>query len=120
MNKREPVLQPVDLTVAAGAVATVLGALLIVLSTNGSFDPAVPPDAVNLDANQWVQPALGQTLVEIAALERSVPRRPPRLLTNSLKQPGRFKHSAGQTRESRILPSKSNKSGLRRPRAPSL
>ena len=70
MNKREPVLQPVDLIVAAGAVATVLGALLIVLSTNGSFNPAVPPDAVNLDANQWVQPALGQTLVDVAVLER--------------------------------------------------
>jgi ribosomal protein S15P/S13E len=70
MNKWEPVLQPVDLIVAAGAVATVLGALLIVLSTTGSFNPAVPSDAVNLDANQWVQPALGQTLVEVAVLER--------------------------------------------------
>lgn len=70
MNERESVLQPVDLIVAAGAMATVLGALLIVLSTNGSFHPAVPPDAVNLDANQWVQPALGQTLIEVAVLER--------------------------------------------------
>ena len=70
MNKREPVFQPVDLFVAAGAVATVLGALLIVLSTNGSFNPAVPPDAVYLDANQWLQPALGQTLVDVAVLER--------------------------------------------------
>lgn len=70
MNRWEPVLQPVDLTVAAGSVTTILGALLIVLSTNGSFDPAVPPDAVSLDANQWVQPALGQTIVEIAVLER--------------------------------------------------
>ncbi|MBU6432776.1 MAG: hypothetical protein KJS98_05610 [Nitrospirae bacterium] len=70
MNERESVLHPVDLIVAAGAVATVLGALLIVLSANGSFNPAVPLDAVNLDANQWVQPALGQTLVEVAVLER--------------------------------------------------
>src|SRR4249920_3860035 len=70
MKKWEPVLRPVDLIVAAGAVATVLGALLIVLSTNGSFNPAVPSDAVNLDANPWVQPALGQTLVEVAVLER--------------------------------------------------
>lgn len=70
MNERESVLQPVDLIVAAGGVATVLGALLIVLSTNGSFHPAVPSDAVNLDANQWIQPALGQTLVEVAVLER--------------------------------------------------
>jgi hypothetical protein len=70
MKKWEPVLQPVDLIVAAGAVATVLGALLIVLPTIGSFNPAVPHDAVTLDANQWVQPALGQTLVEIAVLER--------------------------------------------------
>ena len=70
MKKWEPVLQPVDLIVAAGAVATVLGALLIVLPTIGSFNPAIPPDAVTLDGNQWVQPALGQTLVEIAVLER--------------------------------------------------
>lgn len=70
MKEQDPVLQPVDLIVAAGAVATVLGALLIVLSTIGSLNPTVPHDAVNFDANQWVQPALGQTLVEIAVLER--------------------------------------------------
>lgn len=70
MKKWKPVLQPVDLIVAAGAVATVFGALFIVLSTNGSFIPTVRPEAVNLDANQWVQPALGQTLVEVAVLER--------------------------------------------------
>lgn len=71
MKKQQPVLQPVDLIVTAGAVTTVLGALLIVLSTIGSFNPAVPPNAVNLDENQWVQLALGQTLVEIAVLERT-------------------------------------------------
>ena len=51
MKKQQPVLQPVDLIVTAGAVTTVLGALLIVLSTIGSFNPAVPPNAVNLDEN---------------------------------------------------------------------
>jgi hypothetical protein len=70
MKKQQPVLQPLNLIVAAGAVTTVLGALLIVLSTIGSFNPAVFPGAVNLDANQRIQPALGQTLVEIAVLER--------------------------------------------------
>ena len=96
MNKWEPVLQPVDLIVAAGAVATVLGALLIVLSTNGSFNPAVPSDAVNLDANQWVQPALGQTLVEVAILERKRSEETAKA-ANKLNQTARTAHTLSRT-----------------------
>jgi hypothetical protein len=63
-------LEPVDLMIAAGIVATVLGALLMFMSTQGSFHAAVADDAAALEANNVAQTALGQTLLNISVLER--------------------------------------------------
>lgn len=63
-------LEPVDLMVAAGIVATVLGALLVFVSTQGSFQAAVADDVAALEANNFGQTALGQTLLNISVLER--------------------------------------------------
>lgn len=63
-------LEPVDLMVAAGIVATVLGAILVFMSTHGSFQTAAIDDVATLEANDVVQTALGQTLLNISLLER--------------------------------------------------
>lgn len=63
-------LEPVDLMVAAGIVANVLGALLMFMSTRGSFHASVVDDAAALEANSVAQTALGETLRNISALER--------------------------------------------------
>jgi hypothetical protein len=63
-------LEPVDLMVAAGIVATLLGALLVFMSTQGSFQAAVADDVAALEANNIAQTALGQTLLNISVLER--------------------------------------------------
>lgn len=63
-------LEPVDLMVAAGIVATVLGALLVFVSTHGSFQPAVADDVATLQAHDVIQTALGQTVLNISLLQR--------------------------------------------------
>lgn len=63
-------LEPIDLTVAAGIVATVLGALLVFMSTQGNFHAAADDDVAMLEPNEMTQTALGHTLLTIAVLER--------------------------------------------------
>ncbi len=63
-------LEPVDLMVAAGIVATVLGALLVFMSTQGSFHAAGADDVAAPEAHNFAQTALGQTLLNISVLER--------------------------------------------------
>jgi hypothetical protein len=50
-------LEPVDLMVATGLVATVRGPLLLFMSTQGSFQAAVDNDAVALEAIDIAQTA---------------------------------------------------------------
>lgn len=69
MNMKR-ILEPVDLMVAAGIVAIVVGAFLMIVSTQGRFQIATSDDIPNREASDPVQPALGQTLVAISLLER--------------------------------------------------
>lgn len=70
MNMKR-VLEPVDLMVAAGVVALVIGAFLVFVSTQGHFQVAASDDVVaDREASDPVQPALGQTIVAISLLER--------------------------------------------------
>ncbi len=82
-------LEPVDLMVAVGLCATVLGGYLMFLSTNGAIGTASAERAsvgltetiapgttdVVLTAAQWVQPALGQAIVADYLLEREFSHR---------------------------------------------
>jgi hypothetical protein len=69
MNMKR-VLEPVDLMVAAGIVAIVIGALLVFMSTQGHFRVADSNGVAHREASDPVQPALGQTIVAISFLER--------------------------------------------------
>ena len=63
-------LEPVDLMVAVGVFATLLGGALLFMATDGPIQTATPEGApVNrspdiMVAMQWVQPALGQGIVD--------------------------------------------------------
>ncbi|WP_447977560.1 hypothetical protein [Candidatus Nitrospira bockiana] len=70
-------LEPVDLMVAIGVFATILGGYGLFIAVNGTVEPVqaeatvaeattVGPDA----AMEWVQPALGQALVDNYLLDR--------------------------------------------------
>ncbi|MEW6542278.1 MAG: hypothetical protein AB1411_01560 [Nitrospirota bacterium] len=73
-------LEPVDLMVAVGVFATVLGGYFIFISANGTLEAAASQTdsaaqlVSPLDAMQWVQPALGQAIVEDYLLERQEQR----------------------------------------------
>lgn len=69
------VLEPVDLMVAAGIVALVIGAVLVFVSTQGRFQVTAADVSANGDASDPVQPALGQTVVAISLLESEQPGR---------------------------------------------
>jgi hypothetical protein len=69
MNRKR-VLEPVDLMVAAGVVALVIGAFLMFVSTQGHFQVAASDEVADREASDPVQPALGQTIVAISLLER--------------------------------------------------
>lgn len=71
-------IEPVDLMVAVGVFATVLGGYFLFLVTNGTLEAGVSigapieQNAVSLmptDAMEWVQPVLGQAIVEETLLE---------------------------------------------------
>jgi hypothetical protein len=62
--------EPVDLMVAAGIVAIVVGAFLVFVSTQGRFHVATSDDVANAEVSDPVQPVLGQILVSISLLER--------------------------------------------------
>lgn len=65
-----------DVVVGVGLCAIVMGALLIVFATNGTFLAATQPASVGemgahrIAGMEWVQPALGQAIVERFALQR--------------------------------------------------
>lgn len=68
-------LEPVDLMAAVGIVATMGGALLFFLATEGEFQvrPVLERNHSKLgsfDSKDWVQPAIGATLADIALLEQ--------------------------------------------------
>lgn len=73
-------LEPIDLMVAVGLFATVLGGLGLFVVTRGSveagsFGPVGAEQSVgearhHVDPMQWVQPALGEALVTASRLER--------------------------------------------------
>lgn len=71
-------LEPVDVMVAVGLLATVLGGALLFMSTEGALRAAVPEPASAartfgvMDAMEWVQPALGQAILEDSLLERNL------------------------------------------------
>lgn len=62
--------EPVDLMVAAGIVAIIVGAFLVFVSTQGRFQVATSDDVANAEASDLVQPVLGQVVVSISLLER--------------------------------------------------
>jgi hypothetical protein len=67
-------LEPVDLIVAVGLFATIVGACSFFIAANGGLsgsaqETSSPPSEV-MSARQWVQPALGQSIVEEAVLSR--------------------------------------------------
>lgn len=70
--------EPVDLMVVIGVCATVLGGYLLYMATNGTIEAATPvPASIGrtadiMDAMEWVQPALGQAIVDDYLLGREV------------------------------------------------
>ena len=64
------VLEPVDLMVAAGIVAIVVGVFFVFVSTQGHFQVAPSDEVPSAQPNNPVQPVLGQTIVTISVLER--------------------------------------------------
>jgi hypothetical protein len=73
-------LEPVDLMVAVGVLATVIGGYCLFLATSGALQAAVPESTTIartssiMDAMDWVQPALGQAIVDNALMEREAAR----------------------------------------------
>lgn len=71
-------LEPVDLMVVIGLCATLVGGYAVFISANGTLEAAAPgPEMVSLnhstgimDGMEWVQPALGQAIVESYLIER--------------------------------------------------
>lgn len=69
-----------DVVIGVGLCAIVMGALLVVFATSGTFLAAAPPSALDamgshrIAGMEWVQPALGQAIVERAALQRASDR----------------------------------------------
>jgi hypothetical protein len=70
-------LEPVDLAVAVGVVATVLAAQLFWTAANGGIGGPNPVGAGEMPASaiatamQWLQPALGRTIVEQSVVDRT-------------------------------------------------
>lgn len=68
--------EPVDLVAAVGVFATIMGACTFFLAANGSLSSSVretfstPLSAVTV-AMQWLQPALGESIVERQVLQRN-------------------------------------------------
>ena len=67
---KKSILEPVDLMVAAGIVAIVVGVFLVFVSTQGHFQVATSDNVPNAQPHDPVQPVLGQTIVTISVLER--------------------------------------------------
>lgn len=70
-------LEPIDLMVVVGLCATIVCGYLMFLSANGQLNGAAPQPLATLDttdAMSWVQPALGQAIVEDSLLEQRASR----------------------------------------------
>jgi flagellar basal body-associated protein FliL len=74
-------LEPIDLIVAVGLFATVVGGYFFYMAASGALEAAGFQIAsverssgisTPMDAMEWVQPALGQAIVDNALLERKV------------------------------------------------
>ncbi|HKN88451.1 MAG TPA: hypothetical protein VJV04_16410 [Nitrospiraceae bacterium] len=74
-------IEPIDLMVAVGAFATIMGGYILFMAANGTLESAQPQLATiepisaeigPMAAMQWVQPALGQALVENDLLDRAI------------------------------------------------
>lgn len=71
-------LEPIDLIVAVGVFATLLGGFFLFMATSGTLEAATPqpvtmsPDRDIMEAMQFVQPALGQAIVDDYLLGRRV------------------------------------------------
>ncbi len=71
-------LEPIDLMVVIGLCATLVGGYVVFISANGTLGAAVPEaESVSLNHStgimagmEWVQPALGQAIVESYLIER--------------------------------------------------
>src|SRR5437773_11849507 len=68
----------IDLIVAVGVFATPIGAAVLFMASTGTLSAAMPetsPASVSGDiALRFIQPELGQTVVEDYMLERTTPR----------------------------------------------
>ena len=74
-------LEPIDLMVAVGVFATVLGGYFLFMAANGTLEAGQPQLATveqttaeigPMAAMEWVQPALGQALVQNFLLDRTI------------------------------------------------
>lgn len=74
-------IEPIDLMVAVGVFATVLGGYLFFMASNGTLEAAQPQlatveqstaDIGPMAAMEWVQPALGEALVQNFLLDRTI------------------------------------------------
>ena len=74
-------IEPIDLMVAVGVFATVLGGYLFFMASNGTLEAAQPQlatveqstaDIGPMAAMEWVQPALGEALVQNFLLDRAI------------------------------------------------
>lgn len=65
-------LEPIDLMVVIGVCATMLGGYFLFMATSGAFEVAVPPvvSLGTLSEREWVQPVLGQAIVDDAMINR--------------------------------------------------
>lgn len=84
-------LEPIDLVVAVGVFATVLGGYFLYMATNGVLEAATAETSAvarvdsslidPMEAMEWVQPALGQAIVDHALLERRAAEEMTRVAT---------------------------------------
>jgi len=74
-------IEPIDLMVAVGAFATIIGGYFLFMTADGALESVQPQLATveqttaeigPMAAMQWVQPALGQALVQTDLLDRAI------------------------------------------------
>jgi hypothetical protein len=75
MNVKTRILEPVDIAVAVGILATVLGGAFMFMTADGILEGAISQQNMaqatdTQDPMQWVQPALGQAIVNDMILAR--------------------------------------------------
>lgn len=76
MIRKTGMVDPIDMMVAVGVLATVVGGAFMFMTADGILDAAIPRQSEALqmmesqDPMQWVQPVLGQAIVSDMILER--------------------------------------------------